>query len=336
MIWPIIISILIFIAIIGIGFLGYNAWQTFQSKKLQRERLERAISLQGQSFEPSVSEEDEGKTKDITTEEELRKDKRYSSIPWVNEVLKKILKSQITALVNLIDQAGLSIKVSEFLLISLIIGCLVATLVAFFFHIPFIGFAAGIMPFIYVRYLKEKRIFSFIQQMPPALDLLQGELKAGVDILTGLKHLAEEHDPPLCDEFGKLVAEVNLGVPVGEALNRLAERINTMDVQMLCTGITINREMGGNLAELIAKVSVTVRERFRLRGIVNALTAETKMSSILLLVLPVVMFVILNAMAPTTYNPFMKDPVGQKLILGCVVSMSLGFFLIKKMTHLDM
>ncbi len=321
------ITLTVFIVVIIICWVGYNYWQKFEAKKTQTERLEQAINVQSQYG-------DSGKPKTLE-ELQFRKDKRLSNLPWLDEFLKKVFQKRVTQLMILVEQSGITVKLGEFLLITTLVGFIGAILVKQFLGFPLVGFVACYIPFMWLKQLKSKRADLFIGQMPQALDLLRGDLKAGLDVLGGLKHLAEDSKAPLSEEMSKVIAEINLGLPINDALNNLAERMETMDVQMLCTGIIINREMGGNLAELVGKVSVTVRERFRLKGIIKALTAEGKMSSIMLMVLPFVMFIILNCVAPETYNPFLKDPIGQKIILGCLVSMSIGWVMIQKMTELD-
>ena len=108
-----------------------------------------------------------------------------------------------------------------------------------------------------------------------------------------------------------------------------------MDVQILCTGIIINRELGGNLAELTSSIGNTVRERFRLKGMIKALTAENQGSAILLLVLPIAMYIILNMLAPAVYNSFATDPIGKMVLIGCAVSMTFGYLVIQKITKLE-
>ena len=324
----ILITFCVFIVVILLCWAGYYYWQKFEAKKSQTERLEKAITTQSSQF-------GDGEKPKSLEELQLRKDKRLSTIPWLDEALKKIFQKRITELMVFIEQSGLTIKVSEFLLMTTLIGFIGAIIVKQLLGFPLIGFASCCFSFMWLKQLKVKRTDAFVAQMPQALDLLRGDLKAGLDVLGGLRHLAEEFKAPLSEEFSKVIAEINLGMSINDALNNLSERMSTMDVQMLCTGIIINRDMGGNLSELVGKVAVTVRERFRLRGIVKALTAEGKMSSIMLMVLPFAMFAILNCVAPTTYNPFLQDPIGQKIIMGCGVSMTVGWLMIQKMTELD-
>ncbi len=333
---PLVFTILIFVVIVGISLGLYYVWQRSRSRKLQAERIDSAINLKPRIDETKEGEEGATAEEAPTFEEgKLRKDKRYSTIPWLDNILRNFLKKSTPVLLRLIEQSGLSIKVSEFFLVSAIVGFLGAAIVNFIVHLPFIGLGLGMFPYMILNYIKEKRTAKFISQMPPALDLLNSDLKAGVDILAGFKHVAEDMDPPMSEEIGKLIVEINLGLPINDALGNLSDRIDTMDVQMLCTGISINREIGGNLSELITKVSATVRERFRLRGIIASLTAEGKMSAWLLIGLPFIMFGILNGMAPETYGSFLNDPIGKNIMGGCCVSMIIGYILINKITTLD-
>ena len=108
-----------------------------------------------------------------------------------------------------------------------------------------------------------------------------------------------------------------------------------MDVQILCTGIIINRELGGNLSELIGSVGDTIRERFRLKGMIKSLTAENQMSAWLLLALPFVSYFMLNMIAPETYGTFPQDPIGKQILTSCAVSMILGYLAISKITTIE-
>ena len=191
------------------------------------------------------------------------------------------------------------------------------------------------VPYGVLNFLKEKRTTDFVKQLPQALDLISSDLRAGLDVQAAIKHLAEEFPAPIGEEFGKVIVEINLGLPISEALNNLARRINTMDVQILCTGIIINRELGGNLAELTSSIGNTVRERFRLKGMIKALTAENQGSAILLLVLPIAMYIVLNMLAPAVYNSFATDPIGKMVLIGCAVSMTFGYLVIQKITKLE-
>ena len=333
MIVPIIISVFTFLAVILVCLAIYYFLQRKENLKYQSQRLEQVINIQSQGYS-SPTTEVAGENQEID-QIDLRRDKRISSIPWLDTILSRFLKERSKLLMILIEQSGLRIKAGEFLLFSLLLGFLGEMLIDIFFHIPIAGFVVGLVPFWVLNILKTKRVEAFVKQMPQALDMLSGDLRAGLDVQAGLKHLSEEFPPPLGEEFGKVVVEINLGLTLAEALRNLSTRINTIDVQILCTGIIINRELGGNLSELVGNVSNTIRERFRLKGMIKALTAENQMSGLLLIVLPFALYFLLNMIAPDTYNSFSSDPIGRKIIIGCLVSMAFGYFIMNKITKLE-
>lgn len=325
-------SVIGFIAVILACMSIYNYIQNKETLKTQSERVEQVVNLKT-AFS---SEQAENPNPNADTGQGLlRKDLRISSIPWLNEFFAKHLKEKSKSIMVLIEQTGLKIKVSEFLLFVAIVALIGELLLDLFFHIPIVGIGAGAVPFFMLNMLRQKRIDRFVAQMPQGLDLLSSDLRAGLDVQAGLKHLSEEFPAPVGEEFAKVVAEINLGLTLSQALNNLSARMNTMDVQILCTGIIINKELGGNLSELIGSISETVRERFRLKGMVKALTAENQMSALLLVFLPIGLFILLNIMSPLIYNSFVFDPVGRMCLIGCAVSMSMGYMIINKITKIE-
>ena len=323
----IVITVAVFFAVVMLCVIIFYIIQQKLDLKAQTQRIEKAVAFNNAGFKPDIETDPS-----VTS---LRRDTSISSIKWLDKFLSKLLKERSKSLMVMIEQSGLKIKVSEFLLFAILIGFLGMIVVDLFFHISFVGFVILVLPFWFLQILKAKRIDAFVKQLPQALDLLSGDLRAGLDIQTGLKHLSEEFIPPLGEEFAKVVVEINLGLTITEALNNLSRRINTMDVQILCTGIIINRELGGNLSELVQNISDTVRERFRLKGMIKALTAENEMSAMLLIALPIGLFLLLNIMAPDVYGSFIKDPMGKMIIGGCIVSMIIGYTFMKKMTKVE-
>lgn len=332
MLAPTLFSLIGFLAVLFLCFTIYLIWQKKQDLQDQSQRLEQAVTVQSLGYS---TPDDPSKEAQTVSEANIRRDTRVSSIPWLNQIMSKLLKEKAGFLMILIEQSGLKIKVSEFLLFSILIAFIGLMIVGLLAHIPLVGIVAGIIPFGLLHILKAKRLEAFTAQMPQALDMLSSDLRAGLDVQAGLKHLSEEFSPPIGEEFGKIVIEVNLGLALNEALNNLSTRINTTETQILCTGIIINRELGGNLSELIGSVANTVRERFRLKGMIKALTAENQMSGYLLIALPFALFIILSFMAPETYRPFLSDPIGKQIVIGCLVSMTLGYLIMNKITQIE-
>lgn len=343
---PIIFSVLIFFAVIVFCFLGYFVFQKFQSRKSQSQRISQVVNFSGptgitsqtqqQTQGPKVNIVDsDQKQKEHEKGGSVRKDARISSIPIVNKILSTVFSNRVSSLKILIEQTGLKIKAGEFLLFVICIGFIGMMVVTLTLKIPFVGAAVAILPFMVLNILKQKRLEAFINQLPQALDALQGDLKAGLDVQAAIKHIADEFPAPIGEEFAKINVEVGLGLSMNDALINLVKRVNTMDVQILATGIIINRELGGNLGELVKSVGETIKERFKLQGMIRSLTAESSGSAYLLMGLPIGLFFLLNGMAPETYQSFMKDPMGKGAIYGCIGSMLIGFIIIKQITKLE-
>ena len=330
MLAPLFFSFIGFLAMALFCIAIFLVFQNRQEKKSQDHRVKQAIESEPHFFADNSTNKNQE-----DAEGGLRRDSRISSIPWLNNLFSKYLKGNAKSLMILIEQSGMKIKASEFLLLTMFLGFAGLMLVNSLLHIPFLGIGLAIIPYFLLNFLKEKRTTDFVKQLPQALDLISSDLRAGLDVQASLKHLAEEFPGPIGEEFGKVIVEINLGLPISDALNNLAKRINTMDVQILCTGIIINRELGGNLAELTSSIGNTVRERFRLKGMIKALTAENQGSAILLLVLPIAMYIILNMLAPAVYNSFATDPIGKMVLIGCAVSMTFGYLVIQKITKLE-
>lgn len=335
MIVAIIFSALTFCAVVAVCYVVYFLWQKEANREYQNQRVEQVVNIKSSGYS-ETSFETQGKKEEENPEQKtLRRDTRTSTIPILDIILSKFFRSASQKLMIFIEQSGLKIKVGEFILLSFCLSIIGALVVNTFAHIPYVGIAVGAIPLILLNSMREKRLQSFLVQLPQALDMLSNDVKAGLDVQSGLKHLSEEFKPPLGEEFAKIVVEINLGLALSQALNNLCNRINIIDVQILCTGIIINREMGGNLSELIGNISNTVRERFKLKGMIKALTAENQITSLLLILLPVALYILLTFMAPDTYGVFTSDPLGQKIIIGCIISMTIGYTIIRKVTKVE-
>jgi len=343
---PIFFSIFVFFAVITLCFLGYFMYTKAQTRKEQSQRINQVVNysgptgiLQDTRVQTASVKIEEGK-KDENSEKSqasggIRRDSRISNIHILNVILSKISSEKVGSLKVLIEQTGLKVKTGEFLLFVCCLSVIGMLLVDLFLKIPFAGLAIGFIPFLVLNILKQKRLDTFITQLPEALDMLSGDLRAGLDVQAGIRHIADEFSAPIGEEFAKVNVEIGLGLPISEALGNLVKRMNTMDVQILCTGIIINRELGGNLGELVRSVAVTIKERFKLKGMIKTLTAENSASAYLLMGLPVGLFFLLSGMAPDTYKSFMADPMGRGAIYGCIGSMTVGFLIIKKVTKLE-
>lgn len=343
---PIFFSVLVFFAVIILCFLGYFIVQKFLARKSQSQRISQVVNYSGptgitstdaqrSSAKVTVVDSKQDKPQEQQNTGSVRRDSRISSIPILNKILSSVFSDKIGSLKILIEQTGLKIKAGEFLLFIICVSTIGMIIINLTLKIPFVGAAIGILPFFVLNILKQQRLEAFIKQMPQALDALQGDLRAGLDVQAAIKHVADEFPAPLGEEFAKINVEVGLGLSLNDALTNLVKRVNTMDVQILATGIIINRELGGNLGELVKSVAETIKERFKLQGMIRSLTAESSGSAYLLMGLPVGLFFLLNGMAPETYASFMTDPMGKGAMYGCIGSMFIGFIIIKQITKLE-
>lgn len=192
------------------------------------------------------------------------------------------------------------------------------------------GLGLAVLPWFWLLLRKRKRIKQFVAQMPDALELVGRALRAGHSLASGLRVVADEMAPPVSQEFGRVFEEQNLGIPMEDALRGLAERIPTMDVRFFVTAVVIQRSTGGDLAEILDKIGRLIRERFQILGQVQALTAEGRLSGVVLLALPPSLLAVTYFLNPQYTSLLFTTTVGTKLLVGAAVMQALGAAMIKK------
>jgi tight adherence protein B len=199
-----------------------------------------------------------------------------------------------------------------------------------------VGAAAvcGLMPILYVSYKKHQRQQKFLRQLPEALDLISRALRAGHTFQVGLKMVGEEFSDPMGTEFDKTLAEINFGAGVAEALKNLARRVDCPDLHFFVVAILIQRETGGNLAEIAENIAQLIRKRFELQDRVRALAAEGKLSAIILFALPFFLALAFSVLNPTYLGVLFTDPIGKGMVGFAAVIMTIGAIIIKKMIHI--
>lgn len=197
------------------------------------------------------------------------------------------------------------------------------------------GGALGLLiPYKILAHKKKRRLHKFEKQLPDALDLLARGLRAGHAFPTGLQQVAKEMADPLGTEFFKTFREFNHGLNLNDALLNLCNRINLRDLSFFTTAVLIQRETGGNLTEILEKISVLIRERFKLRNQVKALTAEGRLSGLILLLLPPVLVVILMAVNPEYELQLFHHPMGRAMCGVALGFQLLGMWCIHKIVNI--
>lgn len=180
------------------------------------------------------------------------------------------------------------------------------------------------------RWLGHRRLEQFTALLPDALDLLSSAIRTGQPIRAGLDLLAREMADPLGTEFALVTRDIELGVGEVEALERLAERLDSLDVQMLVTSIAVQKEVGGNLPEILATLAQTIRARFRIQGQVQAYTAQARLSAKVLIALPVVFATVLYVIQPSYLAVLVSDPAGHALLITALAGWLVGWLVIRQ------
>jgi tight adherence protein B len=198
------------------------------------------------------------------------------------------------------------------------------------YAIPIAGVLLGAMPFFWLIRRRRNRIKQFVEAMPEAVELISRALRAGHGLASGLHLVADEMKGPIADECNRVFEEQNLGVPIEMALRNMADRIPVMDVRFFVIAVIIQRSTGGDLAEVLDKIGRLIRQRFELRGLVRSLTAEGRLSGVVLLALPPSLLAFLCLTNYEYIGPLFNTSVGVKMLSITAAGQLLGAWVIKK------
>ena len=234
-------------------------------------------------------------------------------------------------------RANLKLRVAEYYYIRIGMSLGLGVLL-FVFRDPVsgvIGFFLGYMlPRFWIGRKIGGRLKGFNKQLPDTIVLLSNSLRAGSSFLQSIELVSREGAPPMSEEMGRVVREVNLGLGMEEALANLVRRIKSDDLDLMVTAIGIQQQVGGNLAEILDTIAFTIRERVRIKGDINTLTAQGRVSGYLVAFLPIGLGVALNAINPAFMQPLFTETIGRILIAVGAVMMTIGFLAIRKITDI--
>jgi tight adherence protein B len=269
-------------------------------------------------------------------EVQLARSELLSEIPTLDRLLVQFQLA--TRLRRALDQADLHITVSRLVMLSLMAGILAATAVSMLTISLVLVFAAGAaatsVPFLHVLYRRRRRLNAFLEQLPDALELMARSLQAGHAFAESMHMVATEMPEPVATEFRKTYEEQNLGLSLKLALDNLAERVPLIDLRLCVTAVLIQRETGGNLAEILEKVSYTIRERFRILEDLKTLTTSSRMSAWILCGLPVFVAVTVSVMNPEYMSVLWRDPRGHNLLFAALGMQVTGMLVIRKILNI--
>ena len=245
----------------------------------------------------------------------------------------------LAGLRTLIEQAGKELLVYHVLLAALAIGILAGLITAFFFGLDIealialgVGLAA---PFVWLQRLRANRMAKFEEQLPDALSVVARSLQAGLPFSEAMSIVGKEMADPVATEFQTVFNEINYGGSVRTALLGMLERMPTVAVMAMVSAILIQRETGGNLAEVLDRMASLVRQRFRFQRSVKTLTAEGKMTAWLVALMPFGFGGMMYMVDPNWMKNLTEDPQGQKMIIAAFAVMIVGILWIRKLVRID-
>ncbi len=320
---PLVISIAVFIGvsalIVGIAFV-------MRGDK-EQEVEERLSVLTGGKKKKSRS------AADAAQYAELLASMREDGSSAIERMISRYMNLQL-----LFEQADVALPVPQFLIICAILAGVGIVLPAAagmnVLFAPVVGTFLAILPIIWLLMRRKRRLRKFAAQLPEALELIARALRAGHSLAAGMNLVAHEMSPPINVEFSRTFEEQNLGIPMEEALESLTKRVPNLDLKFFATAIVLQRQTGGDLAEILDKIGHLVRERFQIWGQVQALTGEGRLSGIVLLALPPALFAVVYRMNPDYLMLLFTDDMGKKMLVGGVVMQLLGALAIRKIVNI--
>lgn len=325
-----LIAILVFVAVAtGVFLAAFIIDRRNAQARLLRERLAEAQTAPGQPPNEEMA---------------LVRDETLSQIPALDNLLRR--SERISNLQDFLEQANLKIRAGNILLLCGL-SALAMGAVGYLLTGPstpanqtvlfvLVGLALGaVLPYSYASHRRNKRFQKFEEIFPEAIDTLARAVRAGHAFTTALELIASEVAEPVASEFRKLYEEQKFGLPVRDALVNLTMRMPLVDVKFFVTAVMLQRETGGNLAEILDNLSYVIRERFKILRQVRVYTAQGRLTMMLLMGLPPIIVLIMLTTSPGYIHPLFADPIGHILIVGGIVLQTFGYFVIRKIIRIQ-
>jgi len=281
----------------------------------------------------------ERKAPELAAEEELAllRDEQLSEIPVLDTLLRR--SARVGDLQKMLSQAGMEQRAGNFLGLSAVAGvgaCIVAYLFSNRVEVAWFALLIGfILPYFYVSIRRRKRFDKFEELFPEAIDTLARAVRAGHAFTTALEMITSEIAEPIAGEFRQLYEEQKFGMPVRDALMNLTERVPLVDVKFFVTAVMLQRETGGNLAEILDNLSYVIRERFKIQRQVRVYTAQGRLTMALLMGMPPIIVVSMLLLNPGFIRPLFTDPIGHTLLVAGITLQTVGYFVIRKIIRIQ-
>jgi tight adherence protein B len=318
-----LIAIFVFVVVAIVAFLTFSIFDQRSARaRLIKERLAR-----------------EQKAPERAAEEELAllRDEQLSKIPALDSLLRR--SERVSAIQKMLAQAGLDMRAGNFLGLCVVvaIGCaIVSYLFSNKVEIAWAGLLVGfVLPYSYVSFKRNKRFEKFEELFPEAIDTLARAVRAGHAFTTALEMITNEVADPVASEFRQLFEEQKFGMPVRDALMNLTDRMPLVDVKFFVTAVMLQRETGGNLAEILDNLSYVIRERFKIQRQVRVYTAQGRLTMALLMGMPPIIVSVMLVLNPGFIRPLFSDPIGHTLLVAGITLQTVGYFVIRKIIRIQ-
>jgi tight adherence protein B len=300
-------------------------WEWFQEQQRKRQMVDQLRTLANEPIEGPV-----GGRSTVFRSAVLES-------PWLRPIISRF--PQLRDAGFILQQAGLSWTLQTLFLLSIGTALAIGSVALILSRSLPVGFIAtilgGMLPMMYVRRRRTKRLSAFEELLPESIDLVGRALRAGHPLTAGFKMAADDGPEPVAGEFRRVFEEQRFGLPVQDSLLGMADRVNIVDVRILVTAILIQREVGGNLAEILDNLSEVVRARFTIRRQIRVYTAQGRMTGYLLSALPILLFSMLYMINAEYMSILFKDPIGQTLIVIAITMQFIGFLWIRKIIKIE-
>lgn len=236
-------------------------------------------------------------------------------------------------------KAGIPLKGEEFIVIQLMMSALFIVLTYRLTNSFFISFCFSFLGFIVSKYIvtfkKNKRIKKFNDQLGDTIVLLSNSLKVGHSFVQSVATASQEMPEPISKEFGKFLHEIRLGVTTEDAFKNFLDRVESDDLELLITAVNIQRQTGGNLADILDTISKTIRERIKIKGEIKTLTAQGRLSGIIVALLPFALAGVISIIDPEYVRPLYTSKIGILLLSIAIVNETIGYLIIKKIVKIE-
>ncbi len=270
-------------------------------------------------------------------EQALLRDEQLSEIPAFDSLLRR--SARVSELQKMLVQGGLNLRAGNFLALTVLAGvasCLVAYILSNRPEVAGVALLIGfVLPYSYAAVQRNRRFEKFEELFPEAIDTLARAVRAGHAFTTALELITNEVAEPVAGEFRQLFEEQKFGMPVRDALMNLTERVPLVDVKFFVTAVMLQRETGGNLAEILDNLSYVIRERFKIQRQVRVYTAQGRLTMALLMGMPPIIVVVMLAVEPAFIRPLFADPIGHILVVAGIALQTVGYFVIRRIIRIQ-